>query len=153
MNSNQKQTVAVKCLLLLGAATLAAFVLFFVWQRSEYTMWQYDSEGLVLGRMYQMQTGQDGGNPAGLLGGFDLPQGQNHGDACAYDQLGYYYDDMPVSAEQYWTYQHQSGLQGTAWGVFNRVLCLLRLQAQTRLSVMRIASAWLFCLMAALLAV
>ncbi|MEG2037100.1 MAG: hypothetical protein RRZ93_03845, partial [Ruthenibacterium sp.] len=96
-------------------------------------------------RIYQMQMGQDAKNPAGFLGGFDLPTSENHASQCVYDQLGLYFDDTPVTSEQYWAYTHQPGVQGTLWGVMNRALCVLRLPAQTRLHTLHFISVWLLC--------
>lgn len=140
-----KRSAILRVALSLGLITVCAALFVLLGQSADSQTWQYDSEGLVIGRMYQMQTGQNAKNPAGFLGAFDTPDSENDGAACAYDQFGLYVDDVPVTSRQYWVYTHQSGAQGMLYGAANRALCLLELPARARLSVLHFINAWLLC--------
>lgn len=75
--------------------------------------WDPYSEMLVFGRMLQMQQNQSA--PGGFLGVYTEEWGGDENRAM-------YRDNTPVRPEEYRSYTHQSGLQGWAWGVANKLL-------------------------------
>lgn len=74
--------------------------------------WDDYSQALVFGRMLQMQ--QDQSAPGGFMGVYT----QDWGDG---ENRYLYRDNTPVDAQDYQSYTHQSGLQGWALGVLNKV--------------------------------
>ena len=88
-----------------------------VWRHNGSTyltgFWDNGSQTLVFGRMLQMQQNQT--SPGGFMGVYT----QDWSD----EQNRYWYrDNTPVSPQDFQAYTHQTGLQGWAFGVLNKVL-------------------------------
>lgn len=98
----------------LGLFLIAVVLAVFLKNGSTYATGSWDdySQALVFGRMLQMQ--QDQSAPGGFMGVYteDWGDGQNR---------YLYRDNAPVSAQEYHSYTHQTGLQGWALGVLNKV--------------------------------
>ncbi|MEG2394969.1 MAG: hypothetical protein RSC36_08045, partial [Ruthenibacterium sp.] len=104
--------------------------------------WDTESEGYVIGRMYQMQRGLTQSNPAGFMGIY-------RDEVTHYTTADLFLQDAQVTPDIFWTYTHQTGLQGTAAGVMNLALCALKLPPQSRLAVLSFVNVWLFCVLLA----
>lgn len=96
-----------------------------VWRHNGSTyltgFWDNGSQTLVFGRMLQMQQNQT--SPGGFMGVYT----QDWSD----EQNRYWYrNNTPVSQQDFQAYTHQTGLQGWAFGVLNKVLSVLRTAAK-----------------------
>ncbi len=121
-------------------------LLFFIWQNQseELVLWQYDSEGLVMGRVYQMQTGTNASNAGAMLGAYSPKDTTYEKELALYEQRSIFFDDIAVEDDEYIVYAHQSGMHGTVWGMFNLALCFLQVSSHTRLEIMHFVSVFLF---------
>ena len=106
-----KKTLCSAVILLLSAILITAVT--GCWMTDEGWWWQSDSEDLVWGRIIEMQQGEKHGG--GFLGKY-LPAGEVEAGYMreAFLQGRYEGEWLP--------YTHQSGLQGTFYGVVNLVL-------------------------------
>lgn len=86
--------------------------------------WQQDSEDLVWGRILQMQQGDE--NPGGFLG-YYAPQKES-----GYLEQAFLNGEVEGDYEEY---THQTGLQGTAFGIINRLL--QPLSPQSRMNILK----------------
>lgn len=98
-----------------------------VWRHNGSTyltgFWDNGSQTLVFGRMLQMQQNQT--SPGGFMGVYT----QDWSD----EQNRYWYqDNTPVSPQDFQAYTHQTGLQGWAFGVLNKVLSVFEDRGETR---------------------
>lgn len=98
-----------------------------VWRHNGSTyltgFWDNGSETLVFGRMLQMQQNQT--SPGGFMGVYT----QDWSD----EQNRYWYqDNTPVSPQDFQAYTHQTGLQGWAFGVLNKVLSVFEDRGEAR---------------------
>ena len=98
-----------------------------VWRHNGSTyltgFWDNGSQTLVFGRMLQMQQNQT--SPGGFMGGYT----QDWSD----EQNRYWYrDNTPVSPQDFQAYTHQTGLQGWAFGVLNKVLSVFEDRGEAR---------------------
>ena len=98
-----------------------------VWQHNGSTyltgFWDNGSQTLVFGRMLQMQQNQT--SPGGFMGVYT----QDWSD----EQNRYWYqDNTPVSPQDFQAYTHQTGLQGWAFGVLNKVLSVFEDRGEAR---------------------
>ncbi|MEG2930543.1 MAG: hypothetical protein RR825_02035, partial [Ruthenibacterium sp.] len=132
LRQKKHHPLAAKLVLLLLITFCLAAVFTDNWLRTDLRDWQHDSEGNSIGRAYQMQLGLD--NPSGLL----LTASDPDLHATEHKFLA----DAPMGKTR--TYWHQSGLQGFAYGVLNRALCLLRQPPLVRLSTMYFVTIWAF---------
>ena len=102
-------------LTLLAVLALAALLTTVRHNASAYRtgVWDTGSQTLIYGRMHQMEQGQRA--PGGFLGVYteDWSDDQNR---------SWFREDTPADAAQFRPYTHQSGLQGWALGVLNRLL-------------------------------
>lgn len=102
------------------------------WCTDEGMTWQKGSEDLVWGRILQMQQGEE--NPGGFLARY-IPVGD----------YGYMEQAFLENATgQNGFYTHQSGLQGTIFGVVNKALYAMGISPQRRLSLLRFGNASMF---------
>ena len=98
-----------------------------VWRHNGSTyltgFWDNGSQTLVFGRMLQMQQNQT--SPGGFMGVYthDWSDGQNR---------YWYRDNTPVSPQDFQAYTHQTGLQGWAFGVLNKVLSVFEDRGEAR---------------------
>lgn len=98
-----------------------------VWRHNGSTyltgFWDNGSQTLVFGRMLQMQQNQT--SPGGFMGVYtqDWSDGQNR---------YWYRDNAPVSPQDFQAYTHQTGLQGWAFGVLNKVLSVFEDRGEAR---------------------
>jgi hypothetical protein len=121
----------------LGVLALSAVLTFALHNASVYRTGSWDdySEALVFGRMLQMQ--QDQSAPGGFMGVYTA----DWGDA----QNRYLYEaNTPVSPDQYQSYVHQSGLQGWAFGIANKVFSLFSDDGAVRLNALYFLNSMLF---------
>lgn len=98
-----------------------------VWRHNGSTyltgFWDNGSQTLVFGRMLQMQQNQT--SPGGFMGVYT----QDWSD----EQNRYWYrDNTPVSPQDFQAYTHQTGLQGWAFGVLNKVLSVFEDRGEAR---------------------
>lgn len=98
-----------------------------VWRHNGSTyltgFWDNGSQTLVFGRMLQMQQNQT--SPGGFMGVYT----QDWSD----EQNRYWYrDNIPVSPQDFQAYTHQTGLQGWAFGVLNKVLSVFEDRGEAR---------------------
>ena len=85
--------------------------------------WDNGSQTLVFGRMLQMQQNQT--SPGGFMGVYT----QDWSD----EQNRYWYrDNTPVSPQDFQAYTHQTGLQGWAFGVLNKVFSVFEDRGEAR---------------------
>lgn len=109
---NPPLRAALAALLLLAAGLALALALH---NGSAYRTGQWDatSQDLVFGRVLQMELGQH--TPGGFLGSYteDWSESQNR---------YLFRDGASPDAAAYRSYTHQSGLQGTLWGLADRLL-------------------------------
>ena len=103
----------------LGLFLIAALLAVQLKNGSTYATGSWDdySQALVFGRMLQMQ--QDQSAPGGFMGVYteEWGDGQNR---------YLYRDNTPVSPEDFHSYTHQTGLQGWALGVLNKVYSVVQ---------------------------
>lgn len=98
-----------------------------VWRHNGSTyltgFWDNGSQTLVFGRMLQMHQNQT--SPGGFMGVYtqDWSDGQNR---------YWYQDNTPVSPQDFQAYTHQTGLQGWAFGVLNKVLSVFEDRGEAR---------------------
>lgn len=138
MMQTRRHLVNALCAILL-VTCLAAFF-YAGWLAPHTGGWDTESEGYIIGRMYQMQRSLTQDNPAGFMGIYR--DEVNH-----FTTAELFLQDAPVTNDIFWTYTHQSGIQGTVAGVINLVLCALKLAPQQRLAVLSFLNVWLFCLL------
>lgn len=98
-----------------------------VWRHNGSTyltgFWDNGSQTLVFGRMLQMQQNQT--SPGGFMGVYT----QDWSD----EQNRYWYqDNTSVSPQDFQAYTHQTGLQGWAFGVLNKVLSVFEDRGEAR---------------------
>ena len=98
-----------------------------VWRHNGNTyltgFWDNGSQTLVFGRMLQMQQNQS--SPGGFMGVYT----QDWSD----EQNRYWYrNNTPVSPQDFQAYTHQTGLQGWAFGVLNKVLSVFEDRGEAR---------------------
>ena len=98
-----------------------------VWRHNGSTyltgFWDNGSQTLVFGRMLQMQQNQT--SPGGFMGVYT----QDWSD----EQNRYWYrDNTPVSPQDFQAYTHQTGLQGWAFGVLNKVFSVFEDRGEAR---------------------
>ena len=97
--------------------------------------WDDYSQQLVFGRMLQMQ--QDQSSPGGFMGVYT----QDWGDS----QNRYWYrDNAAMNPEDFHSYTHQSGLQGTVLGVLNKVYSVWQKDGTARETMLYTTNAVLF---------
>lgn len=98
----------------LGLFLIAIVLAVFLKNGSTYATGSWDdySQALVFGRMLQMQ--QDQSAPGGFMGVYT----QDWGDG---ENRYLYRDNTPVDPQNFQSYTHQSGLQGWALGILNKV--------------------------------
>lgn len=124
-------------------AALLAFVMVLAnhsWSKFYTDSWDGYSELLAVGRITQLQQGQSA--PGGFLGVYTAEWGDGEGYALLKD-------NTPQSPEDYKSYVHQSGLQGTLEGGLARALCRVpALSGEGRLNVLYFVNCWLFYLLA-----
>ena len=124
-------------------AALLAFVMVLAnhsWSKFYTGSWDGYSELLAVGRITQLQQGQSA--PGGFLGVYTAEWGDGDGYALLKD-------NTPQSPEDYKSYVHQSGLQGTLEGGLARALCRVpSLSGEGRLNVLYFVNCWLFYLLA-----
>ena len=85
--------------------------------------WDTGSQPLVFGRMLQMENHQSA--PGGFMGVYT----QDWSD----EQNRYWYrDNTPVSPQDFQAYTHQTGLQGWAFGVLNKVFSVFEDRGEAR---------------------
>ena len=98
----------------LGLFLIAALLALLLKNGSTYATGSWDdySQALVFGRMLQMQQNQSA--PGGFMGVYT----QDWGDG---ENRYLYRDNTPVDPRDFQSYTHQSGLQGWALGVLNKV--------------------------------
>lgn len=110
-----------------------------VWRHNGSTyltgFWDNGSQTLVFGRMLQMQQNQT--SPGGFMGVYT----QDWSD----EQNRYWYqDNTPVSPQDFQAYTHQTGLQGWAFGVLNKVLSVFEDRGETREIILYSINSMLF---------
>ena len=110
-----------------------------VWRHNGSTyltgFWDNGSQTLVFGRMLQMQQNQT--SPGGFMGVYT----QDWSD----EQNRYWYQDYsPVSPQDFQAYTHQTGLQGWAFGVLNKVLSVFEDRGETREIILYSINSMLF---------
>ena len=97
--------------------------------------WDDYSQQLVFGRMLQMQ--QDQTTPGGFMGVYT----EDWGDS----QNRYWYrDNAPMDPADFHSYTHQSGLQGTALGILNKVYSVFEDDGTAREALLYTTNAVLF---------
>ena len=103
------------------------------WNTEASREWQVDSEDLIWGRILQIQQGENQGG--GFLGRY-FPMGES----------GYMKESFLQGAvEGEWkSYTHQSGLQGTLYGVANLILKVFVPQTNIRWAVLRFVNSVLY---------
>lgn len=126
-------------LLLTVAAVLVLSVALALWRHngSAYLtgLWDDGSQALVFGRMLQMQ--QDQSAPGGFMGVYT----EEWGDT----QNRYMYrDNTPVQADQFKSYTHQTGLQGWAFGILNKVFSVFEDGGEAREQLLYTTNSVLF---------
>lgn len=110
-----------------AVAVVVLAVVLTVWRHNGSTyltgFWDNGSQTLVFGRMLQMQQNQT--SPGGFMGVYtqDWSDGQNR---------YWYQDNTPVSPQDFQAYTHQTGLQGWAFGVLNKVLSVFQDRGEAR---------------------
>ena len=98
-------------------------------------LWDDGSQALVFGRMLQMQ--QDQSAPGGFMGVYT----EEWGDT----QNRYMYrDNTPVQADQFKSYTHQTGLQGWAFGILNKVFSVFEDAGEAREQLLYTTNSVLF---------
>lgn len=97
--------------------------------------WDDYSEALVFGRMLQMQQNQSA--PGGFMGVYTEDWG---GEENRY----LYRENTPVAPGQYNSYTHQSGLQGWALGLANKVFSVFEPDGAARESLLYLLNSVLF---------
>lgn len=110
-----------------------------VWRHNGSTyltgFWDNGSQTLVFGRMLQMQQNQT--SPGGFMGVYT----QDWSD----EQNRYWYrDNTPVSPQDFQAYTHQTGLQGWAFGVLNKVLSVFEDRGEAREIILYSINSMLF---------
>ena len=110
-----------------------------VWRHNGSTyltgFWDNGSQTLVFGRMLQMQQNQT--SPGGFMGVYT----QDWSD----EQNRYWYrDNTPVSPQDFQAYTHQTGLQGWAFGVLNKVLSVFEDRGEARETMLYNINSMLF---------
>ena len=110
-----------------------------VWRHNGSTyltgFWDNGSQTLVFGRMLQMQQNQT--SPGGFMGVYT----QDWSD----EQNRYWYrDNTPVSPQDFQAYTHQTGLQGWAFGVLNKVLSVFEDRGEARETILYNINSMLF---------
>lgn len=123
--------VAIAAAFLFCAAVLAFAT--HCWNTEAGREWQADSEDLVWGRILEIQQGENHGG--GFLGRY-LPKGES----------GYMKEVfLQGAAEGEWNaYTHQSGLQGTLYGMANLILKAFVPQTNIRWAMLRFANSVLY---------
>lgn len=126
-------------LLLTAAGVLLLSVFLALWRHNGSTyytgLWDDGSQALVFGRMLQMQ--QDQSAPGGFMGVYTEEWGDN--------QNRYMYrDNAPVEPEQFQSYTHQTGLQGWAFGVLNKVFSVIEDRGEAREQMLYTTNSVLF---------
>ena len=97
--------------------------------------WDDYSQQLVFGRMLQMQQGQSA--PGGFMGVYT----DDWGDS----QNRYWYrDNSPMDPANFHSYTHQTGLQGTALGLLNKVYSVFEDDGARREAMLYTTNAVLF---------
>ena len=107
------------------ALALSAVLTFGLHNQDTYLtgFWDDYSQALVFARMLQMQ--QDQQSPGGFLGTYT----EEFGDT----QNRYLYrENTPVEPEDYHAYTHQTGLQGWALGILNKVFSIWQDSGEAR---------------------
>ena len=123
-----------RALTLLAVVLLAALLTHWRQNASTYAtgFWDTGSQPLVFGRMLQMENHQSA--PGGFMGVYT----QDWSD----EQNRYWYrDNTPVSPQDFQAYTHQTGLQGWAFGVLNKVLSVFEDRGEAR-EIILCWSAW-----------
>lgn len=110
-----------------------------VWRHNGSTyltgFWDNGSQTLVFGRMLQMQQNQT--SPGGFMGVYT----QDWSD----EQNRYWYrNNTPVSPQDFQAYTHQTGLQGWAFGVLNKVLSVFEDRGEAREIILYSINSMLF---------
>lgn len=98
-------------------------------------IWDGGSQTLVFGRMLEMQQNQS--SPGGFLGVYT----EDWTDSANRD---WYRDNTPVDAAQFRPYTHQSGLQGWALGILNKIFSVFEDNGLTRESMLYTTNSILF---------
>lgn len=127
--------------LLLVAAMLLLSVGLTLWRHngSGYLtgFWDNASQTLVFGRMLQMQ--QDQSSPGGFMGVYTEDWSDDSNRTM-------YRDNTPVTPDQFHAYTHQSGLQGTALGLLNKVYSVFEDDGAARETLLYTTNSVLFYL-------
>ncbi|HJD21560.1 MAG TPA: hypothetical protein H9915_07060 [Candidatus Gemmiger faecigallinarum] len=121
----------------LGLFVCAAALAVLLQNGSTYATGSWDdySQQLVFGRMLQMQ--QDQSAPGGFMGVYTPDWGDS--------QNRYWYrDNTPVDAADFHSYTHQSGLQGWALGVLNKIYSVFQPDGAARETMLYTTNAVLF---------
>lgn len=126
-------------LLLTGAAILLLSAGLTAWRHngSGYLtgFWDNGSQTLVFGRMLQMQQNQS--SPGGFMGVYT--------EDWSDEQNRYLYrENTPVAPGQFHAYTHQSGLQGWALGVLNKLLSVFEDDGAARETMLYTVNSSLF---------
>ena len=137
MRKTRRQWVNVLLFVLL--VTCLTVILYTGWINENPTSWDTESEGYVIGRMYQVQHSQTENNRAGFMGIYRDTVNQ-------YTTAELFLKDEPVSPDMFWAYTHQCGLQSNVASAINLGLCLFGFAPQSRLTILAFLNTWLFCL-------
>lgn len=134
----QSYPTAVRVILTAVVVAVLSVVLTF-WRHNGSTyltgFWDNGSQTLVFGRMLQMQQNQS--SPGGFMGVYT----QDWSD----EQNRYWYrDNTPVSPQEFHAYTHQTGLQGWAFGVLNKVLSVFEDHGEMRETMLYSINSMLF---------